>query len=565
LDQKKKQPSADEGKKEGEVVKRDTFKNKTKDEIERTVIAKSLDNLLDKVEMFDLNEFEASRFLYIGKPTRTGLPVFYIVLHRIEAQFLVSNDKLMIYVYKTLGAALNGPYVMVVDMSWADLSDELQASLYRAVVSFTRLMKDNHLKNCAQIYLLHPTFKTQQAIEDVLNIMDNDVRQKVVKTAHEWTDLGDLIEPSKIWIPFVSKKFVPLTYNLVKIGKNEKRKERLMKVTNESLLNIDPKTGVVQTEIMLQKIQEVRSRQGANEIIIKYVPETAQEIMDRGGGYFLKQSKSTDVKTHKYSCYTEQQRDIIVEAIFDAGIRSSSLSLPQTFLVDKENKKGRKQKRLIKFTLDSILNFKDKTIKREIPFSTIQSFYLDTVNKRVMYINFMYRGKKKCHTLEHDRADIMRDALLDCIRRFKFNVEVEKDLFNKKDVDGVMDRFFGAARTKINADIDENRWKMILRIDQPCQDLKRLFKKFNPGNDGRAALNIENIRQVVVRLKLELTDEQIMHLVEALDDEKEKKNYVTFDDLVCKWLYLKRMKATVEKRRSASKKRQELQKGGAKK
>jgi hypothetical protein len=414
------------------------------------------------------------------------------------------------------------------------------------------------LRNCAQIFLLHPTFKTQQAIEDVLNIMPNEVRQKLVKTAHEWTDLQDTIEPSKIWIPFVSKKFVPLTYNLVKVGKNEKRKERLMKVTNESLLNIDPRTGVVQNEIMLQKIQEVRSRQGANEIIIKYLPETQQEITDRGGGYFLKPSKKTDVKTHKYSCYTEQQRDVIVDAIHDAGIRSVSLALPQTFLADKETKKGRKQKRLVKFTLDSILNFKDKVIKREIPFSTIQSFYLDTVNKRVMYINFMYRGKKKCYTLEHDRADVMRDSLLDCIRRFKFNVDVEMDLFNKKDVDGVLDRFFASARTKINADIDENRWKMILRIDQPCADLKRLFKKFNPGNDGRAALNVENVRQVVVRLKLELTDEQILHLVGALDDPKEHKGYLNFDDLVCKWLYLKRLKGTVEKRRVASQKRQNV-------
>jgi hypothetical protein len=106
---------------------------------------------------------------------------------------------------------------------------------------------------------------------------------------------------------------------------------------------------------------------------------------------------------------------------------------------------------------------------------------------------------------------------------------------------------------------------MILRIDQPCTDLKRLFKKFNPGNDGRAALSVENVRQVVVRLKLELTDDQIMHLVDALDDETEKKQYITFDDLVCKWLYLKRMKATVDKRRQASKKRQELQKTTGKK
>ncbi|KAL0486907.1 Ras GTPase activating protein [Acrasis kona] len=526
-----KTPDESEPKKEGEAKKRDNFKNKTADEIEKSVISKSLGNLLEKIDMFDLTEFESSRFLYVGKPTRTNLPVFYLVLHRIE------------------------PHFFTFERQAHDLHlQDTQASMYRAVITFTRLMQENHLMNCQQIYLLHPTFKTMQAIEDVLNIMTSETRTKLVRTAHEWTDLNATIEASKIWIPFVSKKFVPLTYNVIKLGKNDKRKERLMKITNESILSIDPKSGIVQNEIMLQKIQEVRSRQGANEIIIKYVPETQQEIVNRGGGYFIKAGQHTDTKTHKYTCYTEQQRDIIVEAIYDAGIRSSSLVLPQTFLAQKQNKKNKKQNRMVKYTLDSILNFKDRIIKREIPYSTIQSFYLDTVNKRIMYVNFTHRGKEKCYVLEHERADVMRNALLDCIRRFKFNVQVEKDLFVVKDVDGVMDRFFAASRSKINADIDENRWKMILRIDQPCSDLKRLFKKFNPGNDGRALLSVENVRQVVVKIKLELSQDQINHLVEALDD-KEKRGYITFDDLVCRWLYLKRLKVTVDKRRAVAKKR----------
>jgi len=402
---------------------------------------------------------------------------------------------------------------------------------------------------------LHPTFKTMQAAQDILNIMSAETRTKLVRVAYDWTDLSDMIEPQKIWIPFVSKKFVPITYNLVKVNNNEKKQERLMKITNESLLNIDPKAGTVQNEIMLQKIQEVRARKGANEILIKFEPETEQEITNRGAGYFLKSGANVGIQTRKYSCYTEQQRDIIVEAIYDAGIRSSSLNLVQTFMVQKENKKGKMQKRLLKLTLDSMLNFKEKIIKREIPYSTIQSFYVDPQSKNILYINFLSKGRKKCYVLDcGEKADLIRDAMLDAVKRFKFNVEVEKELFFKKSMSEAVDKFFTANQTQVTKDYDDTRWKIILRVDTPCQDMKRLFKKFNAQSDGRASLSLDNMRQVMNRSKLDhITDAEIEEIVDELD--RDKKGYLDYDDLVKAWVYHHRLKSMLEKRKLAMEKR----------
>jgi len=544
-----------EKKPDGVAKKRENLKGKTFQEIEATILERSLDNLMKKIDLFELSELEASRFLYMGKPTKTNLPTIYLVMHRVKPEFLEQNDRLMVHVFKTIGKELNNPHVLVIDLSWTDMSDELQALFYRAVVSFTRLMTAQHLANCTNIVILHPTFKTMQAAQDILNIMSAETRTKLVRVAYDWTDLSDMIEPQKIWIPFVSKKFVPITYNLVKVNNNEKKQERLMKITNESLLNIDPKAGTVQNEIMLQKIQEVRARKGANEILIKFEPETEQEITNRGAGYFLKSGANVGIQTRKYSCYTEQQRDIIVEAIYDAGIRSSSLNLVQTFMVQKENKKGKMQKRLLKLTLDSMLNFKEKIIKREIPYSTIQSFYVDPQSKNILYINFLSKGRKKCYVLDcGEKADLIRDAMLDAVKRFKFNVEVEKELFFKKSMSEAVDKFFTANQTQVTKDYDDTRWKIILRVDTPCQDMKRLFKKFNAQSDGRASLSLDNMRQVMNRSKLDhITDAEIEEIVDELD--RDKKGYLDYDDLVKAWVYHHRLKSMLEKRKLAMEKR----------
>lgn len=532
------------------IKKRENLKGKTFQEIETTILEKSLDNLMKRIDVFDLSELDASRFLYIGKPTKSGIPTMYLVMHRVKQDFLEQNDRLMIHIFKTIGKELHSPYVFIVDLSWTDLTDDIQASFYRAAVSFTRLMTPLHLSNCVNIVILHPTFKNMNATQDILNIMDPETKTKLVKTAHDWTDMVDFIEPQKIWIPFVSKKFVPITYNMVKINNNEKKQERLMKITNESLLNIDPKAGTVQNEIMLQRIEEVRAKKGANEILVKFSPETEQDIVNRGAGYFLKSNAHIGVQTRKYSCHTEQQRDVIVEAIYDAGIRSSSLNLLQTFMVQKENKKGKMQKRLLKLTTDSILNFNDKIIKREIRYSTLQSFYVDPESKNVLFINFWCKGRKKCYVLDcGEKADLIRDALLDAVKRFKFNIEAEKELFFKKSMSPAVGRFFAANQSPIEIDADDGRWKSVYRIDAPCQDMKRLFKKFNAQQDGRASLSFDNVKQVMTRSKLDdMSDNDIEEVIDELD--RDNKGYLDYDDLVKAWVYNHRLRSMLEKRKA---------------
>jgi hypothetical protein len=153
-----------------------------------------------------------------------------------------------------------------------------------------------------------------------------------------------------------------------------------------------------------------------------------------------------------------------------------------------------------------------------------------------------------------DKADLFRDAMLDAIKRFKFNVEVEKELFFRKSMSDVVDKFFTANQTQVSKEYDDTRWKVILRIDTPCQDMKRLFKKFNAQSDGRASLSLDNMRQVMVRSKLnDFTDAQIEEIIEELD--RDKKGYLDYDDLVKAWVYHHRLRSMLEKRKAAVERR----------
>ena len=550
-------------------LQRETLVGKTYDQIQEKVLERSMDNLMKNSEKFDLSELDRTRFLYVGKPTRQNLPVVYLILHRLKQEFLNHNDKLMIYIYKTLGALFNQKYCLIIDLSWADMADEYQALLYRAVVAFARLMKIEHLANCQQIYILHPNFKTKTAVDDIFNIIPNETRQRLIKVKYDWTSLSDIIEPIKIWIPFVSKKFIPTTYNLMLMKeKGDSGNERLMKITNDSLLVLDSKLGTVLDEIPFTTIVDIRIKKNCNEFLIKHKTETEHMLKERGGdlGYISKNiatANQTEV-VKRFNCVSDQQRDNLVETIADVGVRCTSLEKKQTFIVEKDTKSGKRQKRILKFAYDSVLVFKEGVIKREIPFSTLQSFYIDKEEKSRMFINFMLLGRKKAYVVYHENATALRDSLLDTVVRFKFNVDLEKELFIRKDLDAVVDRFFSAAKDKTLTDESglTSDIKQIVNIHNASEDIKKLFYKFNPQNDKRAPLSVDKMRIIATSLNVDFSEEHSRHLVSILDEKS--VGYVVLDDIVRNYILNKRMKGMIQKRKDALVKRNEiLQKQGS--
>jgi len=114
-------------------------------------------------------------------------------------------------------------------------------------------------------------------------------------------------------------------------------------------------------------------------------------------------------------------------------------------------------------------------IKREIPYSAVQSFYIDNEDKEKLYINFMNKGNKKSHVYKAKKIEDFRDALLDAINRFKFFVTSDIDLFKKSKLDVPVDKFFECVKTQSN--FDTKKFKNVLKPNDPAKELKKVFLK----------------------------------------------------------------------------------------
>jgi len=94
----------------------------------------------------------------------------------------------------------------------------------------------------------------------------------------------------------------------------------------------------------------------------------------------------------------------------------------------------------------------------------------------------------------------------------------------------------------------KKKWKSVFRIDTPSKDLKQFFKKFNPDSTtGRAPLNT----QILKDLELSLSDEEIDQVLKLLDPKG--RGFIFFDDLVSQWIFLKKEKAMVDKKKAVQK------------
>lgn len=134
--------------------------------------------------------------------------------------------------------------------------------------------------------------------------------------------------------------------------------------------------------------------------------------------------------------------------------------------------------------------------------------------------------------------------------RFKFAIDSEKQLLLAKDVDGIIDRFFYEKPNK--EDFDTSKWKSVVRIDVPCSRLAKLFQKFNPENN-RASMAMDNVKQALQQLKIDMTEDEIKHVILCLDPKS--KGHITYEDLLNAWIFLRRSKVMMEKKRTIAEKK----------
>ena len=126
----------------------------------------------------------------------------------------------------------------------------------------------------------------------------------------------------------------------------------------------------------------------------------------------------------RYSCKSVEQRESLLQAIFDAAVLSHTFTQAQEFEVTKLNRKTKKVSRLLRLCQDCILTFASGHFKREIPYSCIYSIYIPKANPSIVVIKFMHKGHDKKHIYTSNQATDFYTQLNDAMTRFRYILNV---------------------------------------------------------------------------------------------------------------------------------------------
>eukprot|EP00727_Mastigamoeba_balamuthi_P010622 m51a1_g6182 hypothetical protein (799) ;mRNA; f:35434-38521 len=381
----------------------------------------------------DLTQLERARFLYQGPNSVSGAAVFYLVVNRVTREFLENVNPLIAHVYRVMDAAVNaGPYVLIVDMSWATLTLEMKNLIYHHLDSVWKLLSRNYKKNIQQIYIIHPDTFTRALLFFMRTVVSRKLWRKVTEV-YNWKSLTAILRPEDIALPEGSKSFITKSYRLVKGNAKGKRQERLIKFTLDSLLNIDPKTRKIKNEKKLADIVEIVGEVGGSTLVLFFAGDALPAA--GGTGLFGLHANPVDKLRRTYFCNSPQERDSIMADIFTCGFKKAQQKLPQEFPVVKVNRAGKAQERLFKLTIDSVMNLDNQQrIKTEVSFAGIEEVRVDPTLQDVLWLK--YKADASWRKIICGSPEQLQRALLEGMRQYQSDPADDQPSLDLSEADG---------------------------------------------------------------------------------------------------------------------------------
>eukprot|EP00761_Pharyngomonas_kirbyi_P000703 gb/GECH01000703.1/.p1 GENE.gb/GECH01000703.1/~~gb/GECH01000703.1/.p1 ORF type:complete len:754 (+),score=170.42 gb/GECH01000703.1/:1-2262(+) len=331
------------------------------------------DNLHALRSQLRVPDLVTQRFLYRGTHhAQDGKRMLYLIGSRCYADLLRYPNQLAAHVVHTIGDLVHEPFYFIIDMSFCYIKEETVNSILKVLEKIFRLFPPNLLAtNLYDVQVIHDVHRS--AIYHLCRHFKSILggRRRPRMTDH-WEDLVSLLPYEHIALPEETKMFVGDTVRAVKVNAKGKRQDRSIKLTWNSILNIDPKTNTIKNERLLYEIQEISCPPDSLEVNIRFQPEF---IREQSGFFSALRSKSDDLLFRKYICRNSDQRDELMESIFETTVISPSISQQQVFEVEVilSATKSKRFERILKFTRDSILFIDRRIIRDEIPFIAIDS------------------------------------------------------------------------------------------------------------------------------------------------------------------------------------------------
>lgn len=199
----------------------------------------------------------------------------------------------------------------------------------------------------------------------------------------------------------------------------------MIKFTPNSLLNIDPKTKKLQNEKRIDEIEEMSALAGSNDLDLRF--DTNDKPTTKKGPlpFSVNFSSEKDLASRRYICSNVQERDSILQDIYEMSFKNHWMKPAPEFKVTKVNQAGKHQERVFRLTIDSLLNLSNNQIKSETSFAGIEGVFMDPVEPDTAWLKLKaenFRRKIICA-----QATTLVEHLTEAVKRYAQTVGNEED------------------------------------------------------------------------------------------------------------------------------------------
>ncbi|BFU24094.1 Ras GTPase-activating protein, putative [Entamoeba histolytica HM-1:IMSS-B] len=340
---------------------------------------------------------EKDQIFYRGDSLPNGQLVFYIVVHKfiVFLKSLNSNEKknenldfIDILMILLTNAVEQQQYIFILDFSWFS-TEEVTENIIIDICSTLTLIPEQMKNNFVHSYILHAGKNVKKMLETM--VVNSGVYglpigwNKLVDIVDDWQELSKIFGTTEIMIPDSSKAFIKREFHALKINPKGKAQDRIVLITFDVLLNIDPISKSILNEIPLNSLTQIDAYEKIPHIIFHFNEITPKE------------KKSNTSKTERrYILQNMNSREILLTQLFAICFYKEILT--KTKLVYDILKKGSYKKGSDKIVIcfDRLIIVKGNTISHDILYASLEKMCVvdNLKNKDVKTIFFEYKNLK---------------------------------------------------------------------------------------------------------------------------------------------------------------------------
>ncbi|KAG9394009.1 hypothetical protein J8273_4609 [Carpediemonas membranifera] len=204
-------------------------------------------------------------------------------------------------------------------------------------------------------------------------------------------------------------------YHVVKVNKKGKRQNRVIKLTLNSLLNIDKQEQQIKNELLVSEMSALMAPAHTPTLVI--VHGNPPDISKDTPGYFPHRDKGEDGHPRTYECTNIRIRDEVLGEVFEMIWAYHAKPVPVAYDLVKVNKYGKRQNRVFKLTRDSVMNMRGSHIQTETHFATVAAVQ---VEGSTLYMTIEGEDSPRENILKTpELAEELCRAIKDGMRRFE--------------------------------------------------------------------------------------------------------------------------------------------------